>query len=69
VRILITGSAGMLGSAVFPAFVDAGQDVVATDLKPREVRGLPMDLLDVHGRGRGRGRGPHKPGTHSSPCR
>ena len=46
-RILITGSAGMLGSAVFPAFVDAGHDVVATDLKPREVRGMPMDLLDV----------------------
>jgi dTDP-4-dehydrorhamnose reductase len=37
----------MLGSAVFPAFVDAGHDVVATDLEPREVRGLPMGLLDV----------------------
>jgi dTDP-4-dehydrorhamnose reductase len=47
VRVLITGSAGMLGSAVFPAFVHAGHNVVATDLKPREVRGLPMDLLDV----------------------
>lgn len=46
-RVLITGSAGMLGSAVFPAFVDAGHDVVATDLEPRDVRGLPMDLLDV----------------------
>ena len=46
-RILITGSAGMLGSAVFPAFVDAGHDVVATDLEPREVRNMPMDLLDV----------------------
>ena len=46
-RILITGSGGMLGSSVFPAFVDAGHDVVATDLKPRETRGLPMDELDV----------------------
>jgi dTDP-4-dehydrorhamnose reductase len=47
VRILITGSAGMLGSAVFPAFVDAGHDVVATDLEPRDIRGLPMGRLDV----------------------
>lgn len=46
-RTLITGSAGMLGSAVFPAFANAGHDVVATDLKPREVRGLPMSRLDV----------------------
>jgi len=47
VRNLITGSAGMLGSAVYPAFVDAGHDVVATDLEPREVRGMPMERLDV----------------------
>jgi dTDP-4-dehydrorhamnose reductase len=47
VRILITGSAGMLGSAVFPAFVNAGHDVIATDLAPREVCGLPMGRLDV----------------------
>ena len=46
-RVLITGAAGMLGSAVFPAFVDAGHDVVATHLAPREVRGLPMGTLDV----------------------
>lgn len=46
-RILITGSAGMLGSAVFPAFAEAGHDVVATDLQPRSVGGLPMDRLDV----------------------
>jgi dTDP-4-dehydrorhamnose reductase len=46
-RVLITGSAGMLGSAVFPAFVDAGHDVVATDLEPRDVRGLSMEVLDV----------------------
>jgi dTDP-4-dehydrorhamnose reductase len=46
-RVLITGSAGMLGSAVFPAFVDAGHEVVATDLAPRDVAGLPMGPLDV----------------------
>ena len=46
-RVLITGAAGMLGSAVFPAFVDAGHDVTATDLAPRQVRGLAMGLLDV----------------------
>lgn len=46
-HVLITGSAGMLGSAVYPAFVDAGHDTVATDLAPREIRGLPMDQLDV----------------------
>jgi dTDP-4-dehydrorhamnose reductase len=38
----------MLGSAVFPAFVDAGHDVAATDLEPRQVRDdLSMDRLDV----------------------
>ncbi len=37
----------MLGSAVFPAFADAGHHVIATDLEPREVRGLPMGRLDV----------------------
>jgi dTDP-4-dehydrorhamnose reductase len=47
VRILITGSGGMLGSAVFPAFAQAGHDVVATDLEPREVDGMPMGSLDV----------------------
>lgn len=46
-RVMITGSAGMLGSAVFPAFVAAGHDVVATDLEPREMAGLPMGRLDV----------------------
>jgi dTDP-4-dehydrorhamnose reductase len=46
-RVLITGAAGMLGSAVYPAMVAAGHDVVATDLEPREVAGLPMDRLDV----------------------
>ena len=46
-RVLITGSAGMLGSAVYPAFSAAGHEVVATDLEPREVAGLPMGRLDV----------------------
>jgi dTDP-4-dehydrorhamnose reductase len=46
-RVLITGSGGMLGSAVYPAFVHAGHDVVATDLVPRTVQGLPMEHLDV----------------------
>ena len=46
-RVVITGSAGMLGSAVLPAFVAAGHEVIATDLRPREVGGLPMGRLDV----------------------
>jgi dTDP-4-dehydrorhamnose reductase len=46
-RVMITGSAGMLGSAVYPAFVAAGHDVVASDLEPREMAGLPMGRLDV----------------------
>jgi len=46
-KVLITGSGGMLGSAVYPAFVRAGHDVTATDLAPRPVEGLPMGMLDV----------------------
>lgn len=46
-RVLITGSAGMLGSAVFPAFAQAGHEVVATDLDPRDVAGMSMSRLDV----------------------
>lgn len=37
----------MLGSAVFPAFADAGHEVFATDLEPRDVAGMPMSRLDV----------------------
>jgi dTDP-4-dehydrorhamnose reductase len=47
VKVLITGSAGMLGSAVYPAFVRAGHDVRASDLAPRPEPGLPMSTLDV----------------------
>jgi len=46
-RVLITGTAGMLGSSVYPAFAAAGHEVVATDLAPRDVSGLPMTRLDV----------------------
>jgi len=46
-RVFITGSGGMLGSAVYPAFVRAGHEVVATDLVPRPSLGLPMAALDV----------------------
>jgi dTDP-4-dehydrorhamnose reductase len=47
VKVLITGAAGMLGSAVYPAFVRGGHDVRATDLEPRTTDGLPMSVLDV----------------------
>ena len=33
-RILATGTAGMLGSSLIPAVVRAGHDVVATDIDP-----------------------------------
>jgi dTDP-4-dehydrorhamnose reductase len=46
-KVLITGSAGMLGSAVFPAFARAGHETIATDLVPRPVGDLPMTRLDV----------------------
>lgn len=46
-RFLITGAGGMLGSSVYPSFVEAGHHVVATDLEPREFAGLPMGRLDV----------------------
>ena len=46
-RLFITGCAGMLGSAVYPAAVAAGHDVVATDLAPRPDLGFPMGTLDV----------------------
>ena len=31
-RILATGAAGMLGTSLVPTFVNAGHDVVATDI-------------------------------------
>lgn len=43
-RILVTGAAGMLGSAVVPIFTAAGYELLATDIAPR----LPqMSRLDV----------------------
>jgi nucleoside-diphosphate-sugar epimerase len=49
-RVFITGSGGMLGSAVYPAFVRAGHEVTATDLVPRPAAGAPMGQLDVRDR-------------------
>jgi dTDP-4-dehydrorhamnose reductase len=46
-NVLITGCAGMLGSAVYPAFINAGHDVTATDLQPQPLNGWPMTALDV----------------------
>jgi len=37
----------MLGSAVYPAFVDRGYEAVGTDVLPRPVEGLPVEMLDV----------------------
>lgn len=49
-RVFITGSGGMLGSAAYPALVRAGHEVVSTDLVPRPGPGLPMGDLDVRDR-------------------
>lgn len=54
-RILATGSAGMLGSALVPAFVAAGHRVVATDIDMTDERpwgpdGPPLAHLDVRDR-------------------
>lgn len=51
-RILITGAAGMLGSALIPALLDAGHQVVATDIeltspRPWGVTGPRLGYLDV----------------------
>jgi dTDP-4-dehydrorhamnose reductase len=51
-RILATGTAGMLGSSLIPAMVRAGHDVVATDIdltnaKPWGEAGPTLDWLDV----------------------
>ncbi|GAA0920462.1 sugar nucleotide-binding protein [Virgisporangium aurantiacum] len=48
--ILITGAAGMLGSAVVPAARAAGYRVVATDIQPGAVQ---LDVRDPHGGGGG----------------
>jgi dTDP-4-dehydrorhamnose reductase len=54
-RILATGAAGMLGTSLVPTFVDAGHDVVATDIDltnptPWGPGHPPIDWLDVRDR-------------------
>jgi dTDP-4-dehydrorhamnose reductase len=51
-RILATGTAGMLGSSLIPALVRAGHEVVATDIdltntRPWGADGPTLDWLDV----------------------
>ena len=46
-RVLITGAAGMLGSAMVPAFLAAGHEVTASDLVPRAIDGVEISRLDV----------------------
>jgi dTDP-4-dehydrorhamnose reductase len=51
-RILATGTAGMLGSSLIPALVRAGHEVVATDIdltttRPWGDEGPALDWLDV----------------------
>ena len=50
-NVLMTGTAGMLGSALVPAFVDAGHNVVATDINISPPvwgrRGPRLEYLDV----------------------
>lgn len=51
-RILATGTAGMLGSSLIPALVRAGHEVVATDIdltntQPWGAAGPTLDWLDV----------------------
>jgi dTDP-4-dehydrorhamnose reductase len=54
-KILATGTAGMLGSSLIPALVRAGHDVVATDINltnthPWGDAGPALDWLDVRDR-------------------
>jgi dTDP-4-dehydrorhamnose reductase len=54
-RILATGAAGMLGTSLIPTFVDAGHDVIATDIDltnptPWGLGNPPIDWLDVRDR-------------------
>ena len=46
-RVLITGAAGMLGSAMVPAFIAGGHEVTASDLVPRDIDGVALQHLDV----------------------
>lgn len=47
-RILVTGSAGMLGSALVPAFVHAGHEVVATDIDLRDPTPWGLGYPSLH---------------------
>ena len=54
-KILATGTAGMLGSSLVPALVAAGHDVVASDInlaepRPWGLRGPRLERLDVRDR-------------------
>lgn len=45
-RILMTGAAGMLGSALYPYFKKLGHSVLATDLTPRDKWQTKLDVRD-----------------------
>lgn len=45
-KILVTGAAGMLGSALCPALRERGHDVMATDLAASAGGILPLDVRD-----------------------
>lgn len=50
-RILVTGAAGAVGSALVPALAEAGHDVLATDIRIPEARGgARWETLDVRDR-------------------
>lgn len=46
-RILVTGSDGLVGTALCSLLESAGDEVVRLDLKPRRERSLPGDVLDL----------------------
>ncbi|WP_214107648.1 NAD-dependent epimerase/dehydratase family protein [Acrocarpospora catenulata] len=46
-RIVVTGSAGMLGATLVQRLVQTGQDVLGVDLRPREGQGAAGDIRDT----------------------